>query len=101
MWYLDDGTLCGSLRDLSAAFDIIESIGPSRGLHLNCLLLIPHFLITHFTRKFQWFGFTLLGSPTGPSVFMRIFVLRRVNKVGEIAAKLRDLEDSQMETMLL
>ena len=27
-------TLCGSLRDLSAAFDIIEDVGPCCGLHL-------------------------------------------------------------------
>ena len=31
-WYLDDGTLCGPLL---AALNIIESNGPSVGLHLN------------------------------------------------------------------
>ena len=34
-WYLDDGTLCGSASDLSAALAIIEEIDPARGLHLN------------------------------------------------------------------
>ena len=34
-WYLDDGTLCGSLEDLAAALSIIESEGPPRGLLLN------------------------------------------------------------------
>ena len=34
-WYLDDGTLCGSLRGIGSALAIIESVGPSRGLVLN------------------------------------------------------------------
>ena len=34
-WYLDDGTLCGSVGDLCSALAIIESEGPSRGLLLN------------------------------------------------------------------
>jgi len=40
-WYLDDGTLCGSLDDLAAALAIIEAEGPCHGLCLNkskCLL---------------------------------------------------------------
>ena len=44
VWYLDDGTLCGSLSDLPAALKIIESNSPSRGLHLKrskSLLFIP------------------------------------------------------------
>ncbi len=43
-WYLDDGTLCGSANDLSAALAIIEEDGPARGLYLNrekSLLYIP------------------------------------------------------------
>lgn len=40
-WYLVDGTLCGSLTDLSSALGIIESEDPSYGLLLirsKCLL---------------------------------------------------------------
>ena len=43
-WYLDDGILCGSASDLSAALEIIEEAGPARGLFLNrgkSLLHIP------------------------------------------------------------
>ena len=43
-WYLDDGTLCGSARDLKAALTIIEGEDPALGLHLNrakSLLYIP------------------------------------------------------------
>ena len=34
-WYLDDGTLCGTARDLSSALAIIEEHGTSHSLHLN------------------------------------------------------------------
>ena len=34
-WYLNDGTLCGSLDDLAAALSIIEAEGPARGHVLN------------------------------------------------------------------
>ena len=42
-WYLDDGTLCGSARDLCAALAIVED-GLARGLFLNkrkSLLFVP------------------------------------------------------------
>ena len=35
VWYLDDGTLCGTPQDLDAALKIIEEEGAPRGLHLN------------------------------------------------------------------
>ena len=44
VWYLDDGTLCGSADDLLSALNIIEQEGPPRGLYLNrekSLLHIP------------------------------------------------------------
>ena len=34
-WYLDDGTLCGSLDNLATALAITESEGPPWGLILN------------------------------------------------------------------
>ena len=34
-WYLDDGTICGSSRDLQKALDIIEEDRSACGLHPN------------------------------------------------------------------
>lgn len=34
-WYLDDGTSIGDTLEVAKALSIIESEGPSRGLHLN------------------------------------------------------------------
>ena len=47
VWYLDDGTICGSPQDLAAALKIIEEDGPWRGLHVNrskSLLYIPQMM---------------------------------------------------------
>ena len=76
-WYLDDGIFCGSACDLSAVLEIIEEVGPARGLFLNrgkFLLHIP----TDCTPDYNPLpaeipiardGFDLLGSPIGPSSF--------------------------------
>ena len=76
-WYLDDGTLCGSPKDLATALGIVEQEGPTRGLNLNrakSLLYIaddadftnnplpPDIPITRT-------GFSLLGCPIGPPSF--------------------------------
>ena len=44
LWYLDDGVISGDIDSLHQAMNLIESSGPSRGLHLNrskCLLSLP------------------------------------------------------------
>ena len=74
--YLDDGTLCGSPRNICSALTIIESQGPSRGLLLNkskSLLFVPadatlpdHVLPLGVPTTNV--GFELLGSPVGPPV---------------------------------
>ena len=89
VWYLDDGILVGSPRDIAAALNIIESDGPSLGLTLNrtksllfipedadasCSPLPPEIPITQR-------GFTLLGCPIGPPSFCEEVFLSRVSKV--------------------
>ena len=46
-------------------------------------------------------GFCLLGSPIGPASFCETIVSRRVEKIKISIERLRDLEDSQLETTLL
>ena len=103
-WYLDDGTLCGSVRDLRAALSIIEA-----GLSLNrskSLLHVPADAsltsnCLHAAIPVTCGGFDLLGSPVGSSAHCLLSVLRRIEKLQEVLAKLGDLQDSQMETSLL
>ena len=108
-WYLDDGILVGSSRDIAAALNIIESDGPPVGLNLNravsllfipedadasCSPLPPEISITQR-------GFTLLGCPIGPASFCEEVFLSRVAKVKTSLGFLQDMDDSQLETALL
>ena len=78
VWYLDDGTLCGSPEDLCAALKIIEEDGPQMGLHLNrskSLLYIPpdgedSLNILPEEIPVARVGFCLLGSPIGPGFLL-------------------------------
>ena len=107
-WYLDDGTLCGSLDDLATALAIIESEGPPRGLILNrskSLIIAPlNHQVTHPSLSdipVCHEGFTLLGSPLGPANYRRDVALESVTKIHNSLIRLRDLQDSQMEASLL
>ena len=109
VWYLDDGTLCGSADDILKAIAIIEEDGPSRGLILNkgkSLLFVPtEDIFSHnpFPAEIPIArdGFDLLGCPIGSPTYCASSVHRRVQKVEEILHLLPDLEDSQMEATLL
>ena len=108
-WYLDDGTLCGTAEDLAKALAIIGEDGPPRGLRLNrskSLHYIPEDADgSHnplppeipITRS----GFSLLGSPIGPASFCESIAAKRVEKIRSAVTKLRDLEDSQIQSTLL
>ena len=109
VWYLDDGTLCGSAEDLLKALAIIEEEGPSRGLNLNrakSLLFVPKeddFSHNPFPSEIPVArdGFQLLGCPIGSPTYCASSFLQRVKKVEDILHLLPDLEDSQMEATLL
>ena len=107
-WYLDDGTLCGSVSDIAAALTIIEKEGPEHGLHLNrskCLIHTTEGVnISHPSLcdvPVASGGFDLLGTPVGPAEFCEASFRKRICKVQEIVSRLADLQDSQMESTLL
>ena len=109
VWYLDDGTLCGSGEDLLKALNIIEEDGPTRGLHLNrskSLLFVPpdadptnNPLPSDIPIARD--GFVLLGAPVGSPSFCSSHTLKGVNKIQGILNLLPELGDSQMEYVLL
>ena len=83
-WYLDDGTLCGSQEDLAA---VLLAEGPSRGLFMNraksfifspANLPTTHPLPCDIPTSSD--GFTLLGSPMGPSSYCELIVSKRVKR---------------------
>ena len=108
-WYLDDGTLCGSISDICSALDIIETDGPSRGLFLNrskshlfvpaeascdCSSFPPQIPVSSG-------GFHLLGSPFGSPSFCTSLILKRVEKIKETLTSLKSFQDSQIQFTLL
>ena len=108
VWYLDDGTLCGSRSELLKALNILELEGPRRGLHLNqdkCLLFVPPgdynsndgFGNIPIVQD----GFVLLGSPVGSPSFIASHASAKVEEVKKLISFLPDLKDSHMQFCLL
>ena len=101
-WYLDDGTLCGSLSDLCTAIE-------ARGLHLNrgkSLLIIPPGASPSPSSLPAGVptsdgSFVLLGCPIGPAAHCSSIAMERISRVQNTLLKLRDIQDCQMETSLL
>ena len=85
-WYLDDGTLVGSSKDLSDALHILESEGPSVGLQLHrskSLLFIPNTCDSSLSTLPSDIpvvrnGFCVLGCPIGPLWYCEEVLLDRV-----------------------
>lgn len=109
LWYLDDGVISGDIDSLHQAMNLIESSGPSRGLHLNrskCLLSLPQDLALPTNPlppeiPTSTSGFTLLGSPIGPSSFVHSSLSNTISKLKQTLSLLPSLSDAQMETTLL
>ena len=109
VWYLDDGSLCGPPNAFFSAHEIIDTVGPSRGLHLNkskCLFSISNeanFDLGSFPAgiPITLDGFTLFGCPIGPPSFCLNYILKRTGKVQSLLARLPDLHDLQIECALL
>ena len=118
-WYLDDGTLVGTVPELCQAVDIIVREGPARGLILST---------AHTTRapalpkttvwskldvtgdddplgkgvpRVRGLGITLLGAPLGHHGYEEEVIQEKVNKVQEITSLLPDLKDPHAEFCLL
>ena len=108
-WYLDDGTLVGPPGSLATALHIVESVGPSIGLHLNhgkSLLHVPGNCEVSENPlpsdiPISKDGFCLLGCPIGPPSFCEEILQGRVSKIKETLKIVHDMGDSQLETAIL
>jgi hypothetical protein len=110
VWFLDDGCLVGSPRDLRLALELIGDYGKDLGLHLNlgkCELCGPG---AEQARAGEGFdeeiivrpeSFDILGAPIGPPEFCGEHVAKRLAKVRPMMEKLLSLGDLQAALILL
>ncbi len=103
-WYLDDGSIIGSVEDLVEVIRIIKEEGEKLGLILNlskCEVWWPSIdehkwqLFPTAIQKVYEPGIELLGCPLGDYLFVRRLLNNRIDKIEKIMAELPYLENSQ------
>ena len=108
-WYLDNGTRCGSPRDLQKALDTIEEDGSTCGLHLNGAKSLL-FVLARASMSLRFLpseifitrqGFDHLGTPIGSVLTQNECVLKGVGKIRFIPERVSDLQDSRLEANIL
>ncbi|XP_026425407.1 uncharacterized protein LOC113321716 isoform X2 [Papaver somniferum] len=111
-WYLDDGTIACDTMEVSKVLKIIQSDGPSRGLHLNVTktkIFWPSFdprreAAGVFPPNIGMpsVGVELLGGPVSLGLqYCIIMVHSRVGKPLQLMDKMKQLQDLQSELLLL
>ena len=115
-WYLDDGSVVGSVAQLREVVDIVLQYGPDspdRGLHLSRAKSTVWSLraasdpLQHqdpLGRGIQMLmqpGTVLLGAPVGSVEFEKQAIQERVSKVQQIMNRLPMLKDPQAEYAIL
>ena len=98
-WYLDDGVIAGSAKDVLKALEIIQRLGPDLGMDLN----LKKNELVKFNKEPDAFppecerfyrNFTLLGSPIGDgefcSEYITTYTRKRVRHALSSLDKVRD-----------
>ncbi|MED5469236.1 MAG: reverse transcriptase domain-containing protein, partial [Cyanobacteriota bacterium] len=115
-WFLDDGTLVGTIPELRQAVDIFQETGPSRGLILSTThtARVPKTTLWCSTDvtgnndpldrgvpRVRGLGITLLGAPLGHTGYESEFIRQKIDKIRQITSLLPDLQDAHSEFSLL
>ena len=117
-WYLDDGTLIGTVEELQAVVDMVKVEGPPKGLILSTAatsapappkstIWSPGHVggaedpLDRGLERVTAEGVTLLGAPLGSPAFVEESLKHKVQKVEEITGLLPLLEDPHTEFTLL
>ena len=118
VWLCDDGTMIGKKEDLRQVVEVINEMGPERGLTLSTDRSVPGHGKTVVwspafppdigpdplecgTRKVEDAGIKLLGAPVGSEDFTRQQLEEAIDKIRRITAALPSLEDSMSQFCLL
>lgn len=109
LWYLDDGTLIGTIADVLLAYSLIRDHGPAIGSVLNrakCELWWPSrpdnldVFPSDITRVDNA-GIDLLGSPIGSAAFMTTYIMGKLAKLDDIDRQVAKMDDAQIELNML
>lgn len=109
-WYLDDGTLIGSIPDVQKAWAIIRQKAGQFGLQVNASkseVWWPsrdqnlHNAFPDIPGSGLGNGTEILGSAIGDNAYVGDFVNKKVQKVGSILSQLKLLEHHQSRYLLL
>ena len=107
-WYLDDGVLVGPSEEVNLALEIISSVGPSYGAHINLpkcelwsLSEVSSTDIFNPVIPRAVDGTALLGTAVGSDPFIISVVQNCLVKIDDLLSKIRSLEDAQLEYVLL
>ena len=103
-WYLDDGTIIGSVEDVHRVFELIQKEGPARGLHLNVKKneiwwpsrAVPDPFPADVDRVDNA-GVKLLGAPIGSKEFTTDFVKKKLKALDDVCKLLREVDNAQVE----
>jgi hypothetical protein len=107
VWYLDDGTIIGSVDDVHKVFELIQSEGPALGLHLNvkkneiwwpCRASPDPFPAD--VDRVDNAGVKLLGAPIGTKAFTTDFVQKKLDALNAVYKLLREVNNAQVEFAL-
>jgi len=107
VWYLDDGTIIGSVADVHKVFELIQRDGPALGLHLNVKKneiwwpsrASPDPFPADVDRVNNA-GVKLLGAPIGTKAFTTDFVKKKLDALNSVYKLLRDVNNAQVEFAL-
>ena len=107
VWYLDDGTIIGSVEDVHKVFELIQAEGPALGLHLNVKKneiwwpsrASPDPFPADVDRVDNA-GVKLLGAPIGTKAFTTDFVQKKLVALNEVHQLLREVDNAQVEFAL-
>ena len=104
VWYLDDGTIIGDIKDVHKVFLMIEKEGPALGLHLNVKKNEIWWPSRASSDPFPAdvdrvdnAGVKLLGAPIGSRDFTTDFVKKKLKVLDDVCKTLREVDNAQVE----
>jgi hypothetical protein len=108
-WYMDDGTIGGSIQQISDVIDLILQVAPTLGLQLNMkksILFYPMLSACRDNSKFDINfiravnGISSLGCPVGTPTYINDYLTNKIDKFDASLSKLVKLSEAHAQIAL-